>query len=97
MDQRKGLAVRGINLLTGGRVTDISPAAQDRARNARLRAYAQQSGARVFETFYWPESLLEKMRATDPEAAEAAEKMNQFRNQQVRKAKLRKEKRTFTT
>jgi len=70
-DPRKEAWNRALNLLTGMRVTDVSPAAEEATRRDIVRAAMQAyPEARVYENVYFPKEALERMPPKQRAAAE---------------------------
>lgn len=88
-----GAAAMPLNLGTGLRITDISPAAQDAMLRDAASAVARESGAKSYETVYYPQELIADVAEEDPERAEQMEAFNRLRNLLARKAKERKKRR----
>jgi hypothetical protein len=72
-DPRKGLAGTAANLLTGMRVTDVSPAAQDRVLRDRAQDALRKFGSRTFTKSYIP---VETMLGLPPEQQREAMEYN---------------------
>jgi hypothetical protein len=87
-DPRKHPISLGVNLLTGARVSDVSPAAQDAVLAQRADALTKQIGGRTFSRTYIPDE--ENLSPADQElAAELAElKKLLARRARVRRAAL---------
>ena len=67
-DPRKGLLAKSANLLTGFKLTDVSPAAQDRELLNRASAIEKQLlGARSFTTSYIPKDKKGEMSPKEQE------------------------------
>lgn len=81
-----------MNLLTGSRISDVSPAAQDAVLRDTASALARESGARTYETVYFSKAQIDETRKIDPRRAEQMEAFNALRNLLGRKAKDRKAK-----
>lgn len=69
-DKRKGIGAKATNLLTGIRVSDISPAAQDAKLRELVQAREKELGAKKFQKVYFPEEVLEGMTPRQREAAQ---------------------------
>lgn len=82
-----------MNLLTGSRISDVSPAAQDAVLRDTASALARESGARTYETVYFSKAQIDETRKIDPRRAEQMEAFNALRNLLGRKAKDRKKSR----
>lgn len=70
-DTRKSIPAKASNLLTGLKISDVSPAAQDRELRNRVQRIERQLGARQFTETYLPKEIREKM--SPAEAAQAAQ------------------------
>jgi hypothetical protein len=68
-DTRKGLMAKATNLLTGFRVTDVSPGSQDAILRERLQQAMKQGGARSFLRTYFPADELATMSADEQQQA----------------------------
>lgn len=75
-DPRKSWIDTGVNALTGVRVTDVSPAAKDRALMDQAAQTMKQLGAREFTETYIPKDRLDAMPA---QQRELADKLNQLK------------------
>lgn len=60
-DQRKGVLGRALNLGTGFRISDISPAAQDALLRERAQQLEKKLGARGFEKTWMPDQVAAQM------------------------------------
>lgn len=69
-DTRKGVGIKALNLLTGVRVTDVSPAAEDAVLRERARNVMKEMGAKSFERVYFPKADMEAMPANERKEAE---------------------------
>lgn len=80
-----------VNLLTGARVADISPGAQDAViRDALRRIGEDQLDLRTFERPYLSKAQVEETRKTDPEKARRQEMLQQAFKILADNAKARK-------
>jgi hypothetical protein len=70
-DPRKSNSAKASNLLTGLKISDVSPAAQDRELRNRVQRIEKQLGARTFTETYLPKEVREGM--SPAEAAQAAQ------------------------
>lgn len=91
-DNRKGAGARAVNLLTGARLTDVSPGAQDAIIREALNRELRDHGAKAFQDTYVPKEALAAM--PPQEQAEALRlmalmKMLQKRAQDRAKEKLK--------
>lgn len=64
-DPRKGIAGRLLNLGTGVRISDISPAAEDAVIRERINRALKEMGAEEFTRVYYPDSQEEMLSASD--------------------------------
>ncbi len=93
-DPRKQKPIKALNLLTGVRVTDVSPAAQDAILRERANALERQMGAREFPTVYFPQEMKAKMTKAQLDKALALENLQRGvesrrrQRKKVRKASL---------
>lgn len=68
-----------VNVFTGLRISDVSPAQQDRALEDAIGATARgELGGRIHERVYIPKAILDETRQRDPAAAERMEAFNQL-------------------
>lgn len=87
-DDRKGIGARAANVLTGLRVTDVSPASQEAMLRERASSLMKQMGAKAFNRVYFSQADLAKMT---PEQQAAAREFMQFQNLLAQRAKQRKQ------
>lgn len=67
------------NLLTGARVTDVSPASQDAVTREYAQAYAREHlGAKHFESVRVPKEVIEEAAKSDPERARQMQVINRM-------------------
>jgi hypothetical protein len=83
-DRRKGPISRGFNLLTGAKVTDVSPQAQERELRNLLNKAIKETGGRTFSTQYLPEDILAEMTPEQRAAAEQYLALNQMLAQRAK-------------
>lgn len=90
-DTRKSPGVKALNLLTGARLSDISPRARDAIIRERAQARMDELGAKAFTRYYFPKEELEAL----PEGAEkeARKELQALINELARKAKAAKKAR----
>lgn len=60
-DPRKGLTAKASNLLTGLKITDVSPAAQDRELRQKVSQIEKQLGGRVYVDSYLPQEAKDQL------------------------------------
>lgn len=71
-DPRKSLGFKALNLLTGVRVSDLSPGAQDALARERVQLLLTESGGKVFERPYLPKDTdFQAMGMTESEIEKA--------------------------
>ena len=80
-----------INLGTGFRVTDLSPAAQDAILRDETQALMQDLGAHKFERTFFTKDDIARTEKTDPESAEQMKRLNALLNALGRRSKARRE------
>jgi len=89
-DPRKGVLEKGLNTLTGFRVTDVSPSSED----AILREHAQKAlkniGSKAFVRSYIPE---ERMADLSPEVRVQAERLDALMKELAKRSRERKKQR----
>lgn len=91
MDVRKGLGAKAVNLLTGARITDVSPRAQEAVLREHLRSMIRESGGIVFERATFTKDQLAHLKATNPVAYQKALQLQALSNERVHIAKKMKE------
>ena len=70
LDDRKSIIERSLNILTGMRITSVSPEVKQRGLRELTNSVASDLGARSFETFHISDALLQHAKETDPEKYE---------------------------
>lgn len=85
-DDRKWNLPGAMNLLTGLRVTDVSPAAQDRVIREHTQALAKELGAKEFARTYFPKHKLSTM---SDKKRSSAEQLQALLNLLAKRAKER--------
>jgi hypothetical protein len=88
-DPRKGPVAKTVNLTTGLKLTDISPAAQDAELRRRIQKIEREMGAKTFTDTYIPKDQKAKMK---PEEAIAYVRVQELRKLLGERSKARKEK-----
>jgi hypothetical protein len=86
-DGRKGLPGKAANLLTGFKVSDISPGAQDAVLRERSQALEKQLGGREFVKLHFPEEVRETM---SPEQLAMVDQLLGIDHELAMRAKKRK-------
>lgn len=89
-DPRKGVLAKGANFLTGARVSDISPAAQDAVLRDAATAFGKGIGAKEFSRISFSKDQIAEMKSRNPEAAKIAEAFNALQKQLSDRQKRRK-------
>ena len=89
-DPRKTLAEKGLNLMTGFKTSDVSPAASDAMLGEIVRKNARPLGARMFSKLWWPEEVLGEL---SPLERQQAERLMAIEEGRVARAKQRKKER----
>ena len=82
----------GLNLLTGARVTDVSPIAQDAIANERIGNLMKELGSRQFKTDYLPESKRENLSEEEKELLELLKESKKVLNKRFQKRREEKAK-----
>lgn len=80
-----------LNLMTGLRVADISPAAQDKVIQERADAIMQEMGAKTFTETYFPDEAVAQMGTEDQQRAmqfEALQKLLDRRRRERRQQRM---------
>jgi len=80
----------GVNLLTGARITRVSPAAQDALLRVRAQQLMRRSGSKTFVKTYIPQEIEATMT---PEELEEARKIEALMNTLAKRSKARAEAR----
>jgi hypothetical protein len=80
----------GVNLFTGMRMSDVSPAAQDAVIREAYSALAKQSGARAYSNTRFPKDAIEEAKKSDPEEARKMQAFNDLMNLLARRQRDRK-------
>lgn len=88
-DPRKGPLGKAANLGTGLRITDVSPASQDKELRRRIQQVERQMGGRSFTTSYVPKDTQAKM---SPEELRALEQIKSLEKLLDARSKNRKAK-----
>lgn len=91
-DTRKDPLSKGLNFLTGARVSDISPAAQDAVLRDAAQAYGKQIGAKEFSRVHFSKQQIAELEKSDPRAARLAVAFNALQKQLSDRQKGRKKK-----
>ena len=86
-DPRKDILSKAINMLTGVRITDVSPNTQDSLLRSRAAAALKEAGGRQFVRTYLPQSTKEKLT---PNELANAEELHALMNTLADRAKQRK-------
>lgn len=87
-DQRKGVGVKALNALTGARISDVSPGAQDAIMREMVQDLMRKAGAGEFTRINFREEDLAEMA---PENRQAAEQMQALLDLLVQRAKARRQ------
>jgi hypothetical protein len=94
-DSRKGPLHKAVQIGTGLRISDISPASQDKVLRDRIGLIEKRLGARSFSDVYFPQEVKAKLSAKDQQlAATLAElrKLLDARSQTRKEAKTPQKK-----
>lgn len=91
-DTRKSAPAKALNFLTGARVSDISPAAQDAVLRDAAQAYGKEIGAKEFSRVHFSKAQIAELEKTDPRAAQMAAAFNALQKQLSDRQKSRKKK-----
>lgn len=86
LDPRKEAWAKGLNTLTGMKITDVPPRVQDALLREGVSERMQELGARSFTRDYFPKSMLNKM---PPEKRQAAIEMQAIMNMLAKRARER--------
>tara|TARA_R110002096_G_scaffold134022_5_gene285114 strand:+ start:976 stop:11961 length:10986 start_codon:yes stop_codon:yes gene_type:complete len=93
-DPRKGIISRGVNSLTGLRVSTVSPARQDAVLRERAEQYLQGVGARQFQKSYIPDEVKANMSAEELQAVQQYEQLIELLAKRSKERRKNKEKET---
>jgi hypothetical protein len=74
-DPRKSALEKAVNLLSGARITTISPASSDAILRERISVLAKDLGAREFTSTYVPDDVLERLPPAKRQEAESLKAM----------------------
>jgi len=88
-DPRKGPGAKAVNLLTGIKATDVSPAAQDKELRSRISQIEKQMGARTFSDTFLPKDAQAEL---SPKELADYQKMQALRRLLEERSKTRKKK-----
>ena len=91
-DPRKGIISRGVNSLTGLRVSTVSPARQDAVLRERAEQYLQGVGARQFQKSYIPDEVKANMSAEELQAVQQYEQLIELLAKRSKERRKNKEK-----
>lgn len=86
-DPRKGPGSKTVNLLSGLRLTDVSPASQDRELQRRIQQVERSLGAKSFNTTYLPQDVKDEM---SPQEKQEAAKLAALKKLLTERSKSRK-------
>lgn len=87
-DPRKGAVSKGVNLGTGFRLTDVSPASQDQELRRRIQQVERSLGARQYTDVYMPADIKAGM---SPAERKAADQLSALRKLLEARSKSRRE------
>ncbi len=88
-DPRKGNVAKGINLLTGIKATDVSPAAQDKELRGRIGQIEKEMGGQTFTRSYLPKDVQGKLNPKQMQAYLAMQELEKLLGE---RSKARKSK-----
>ena len=91
-DPRKGLVGKGLNLLTGIRVTDVSPGSQDALLRERAQQLERQLGAKSYQKTYFTEEIKAEMSPKQRAVAEQLEALRKLLEQRAKSRAAAKER-----
>lgn len=91
-DPRKSIGTKAANFLTGLRISDISPAAQDAVLQERADQLMKSLGAKDYNKTYFPKDMLENMSGTELEQALALKALQNLMNRRAKERKAAKSK-----
>lgn len=86
-DKRKGISERAINLLTGARITDVSPRVQRGILIDELSDLMKAEGAQAMSTIRFRKAEIAETRKTNPALADRMEMLNREANKLLASAK----------
>jgi len=79
LDDRKNVIERAVNILTGMRITSVSPEQKQRGIREITNAISKDLGARPFTTFHISDELLENAKESDPEKYQTLLRIKEMR------------------
>lgn len=85
-------SMAALNTLTGARVSDVSPAAQDALLRDELQATMRQAGGSAFESVRFSKKQIAEAEKADPQLAQQMRDMNAAAAELAARAKARKAK-----
>jgi hypothetical protein len=91
-DPRKGVGTKAMNALTGLRITDVSPAAQDAMLRERVQELMRQLGGKTFNRSYIPAEDFAAMSPKEKADALALKELNDMLAMRAKKRKAEKAK-----
>ena len=89
-DTRKGAAAKAANLLTGARVSDVSPTAVDAMLSQEISSRMKELGGKGFTRTYFTEAELKRM---PPQQRAQAQELVELQKLLAKKSRLRKQER----
>lgn len=82
-----------MNLLTGARVSDVTPVSQDALVRDTIQAMVKQEGGKSFETARFSNKIIERAEQQDPEQADRMRAFNAYLNLLAKRARERAKER----
>jgi hypothetical protein len=94
LDDRKNVLERATNVLTGLRITSVSPEQKQRGIRELTNAISKELGARPFTTFHISDELLEDAKENDPEKYATLLRIRQMRKEWDAQQRIKRKERS---
>lgn len=93
LDDRKNVLERAANVLTGLRITSVSPEQKQRGIRELTNAISKELGARPFTTFHISDELLEDAKESDPEKYATLLRIKEMRKEWDKQQRIKRKER----
>ena len=93
LDDRKNVIERAANILTGMRITSVSPEQKQRGIRELTNAISKDLGARPFTTFHISDELLEYAKENDPEKYATLLRIKEMRKEWDKQQRIKRKER----
>lgn len=90
MDERKNILERSLNILSGLRISSVSPEQRQRGVRELTNALAKDIGARPFTTWHISDELLADAKESNPEQYQALLRIKEMRKQMDRQQRIKR-------